>query len=125
LLRVKDAETVHIRLLEESDPPTIAAAFQNMGWNKPESQYRRYLRRASGQLQSLRYFDLLKNLIAAMTAMSRIKNSEKFDRLMSMWPTNSGCWRWTYWVVSKNVRRGFGPMQCAFGHHTQLLTRGR
>ena len=36
-------ETVQIRLLEESDPPSIAAAFQNMGWNKPETQYRRYL----------------------------------------------------------------------------------
>jgi GNAT superfamily N-acetyltransferase len=41
---VKDTESVHIRLLEGSDPPSIAAAFQNMGWNKPESQYRRYLR---------------------------------------------------------------------------------
>jgi GNAT superfamily N-acetyltransferase len=40
---VKDVESVQIRLLEESDPPSIAAAFQNMGWNKPEGQYRRYL----------------------------------------------------------------------------------
>jgi GNAT superfamily N-acetyltransferase len=40
---VKDAESVHIRLLEASDPLSIAAAFQNMGWNKPESQYWRYL----------------------------------------------------------------------------------
>jgi hypothetical protein len=36
------------------------------------------------QIPPLRYFDLLKNLIAAMTAMSRIKNSRKFDGLMSM-----------------------------------------
>lgn len=40
---MKDAESIHIRLLEEGDPPSIAAAFQNMGWNKPESQYRLYL----------------------------------------------------------------------------------
>jgi len=40
---VKDVESVQIRLLENSDPPSIADAFQNIGWNKPESQYRRYL----------------------------------------------------------------------------------
>jgi GNAT superfamily N-acetyltransferase len=44
LLRVKDAESIHIRLLEESDPPSIAAAFHKIGWNKPEGQYRQYLR---------------------------------------------------------------------------------
>ena len=40
---MRDAETIQIRLLEERDPPRIAAAFNNMGWNKPETQYRRYL----------------------------------------------------------------------------------
>jgi len=40
---VKDAESVQIRLLENSDPPSIADAFQNIGWNKPVSQYRSYL----------------------------------------------------------------------------------
>ena len=39
---MENAETVQIRLLEESDPPSIAAAFKIMGWNKPETQYRRY-----------------------------------------------------------------------------------
>jgi GNAT superfamily N-acetyltransferase len=43
VLHMENAETVQIRLLEESDPPSIAAAFTNMGWNKPEAQYRRYL----------------------------------------------------------------------------------
>jgi GNAT superfamily N-acetyltransferase len=43
VLHMENAETVQIRLLEESDPPSIAAAFTNMGWNKPETQYRRYL----------------------------------------------------------------------------------
>ena len=38
-----NAETIQIRLLEESDPPSIASAFKNMRWNKPETQYRRYL----------------------------------------------------------------------------------
>jgi len=40
---MENAETIQIRLLEENDPPNIAAAFKNMGWNKPETQYRRYL----------------------------------------------------------------------------------
>jgi GNAT superfamily N-acetyltransferase len=40
---MENAGTIQIRLLEESDPPSIAAAFKNMGWNKPETQYQRYL----------------------------------------------------------------------------------
>lgn len=40
---MEDGGTIQIRLLGESDPPTIAAAFKIMGWNKPESQYERYL----------------------------------------------------------------------------------
>ena len=42
IVSVKD-ESILIRILKEGDPPTIAAAFRNMGWSKPESQYRRYL----------------------------------------------------------------------------------
>lgn len=33
-----------IRLLEEQDIPQIAEAFQQLGWNKPASQYERYLK---------------------------------------------------------------------------------
>ena len=40
---MKDVEPLDIRLLEEGDPPSITVAFQRMGWNKPEGQYRRYL----------------------------------------------------------------------------------
>ncbi len=40
---MKDADFVCIRLLEEGDPPSIAGAFQPIGWSKPEAQYRRYL----------------------------------------------------------------------------------
>jgi GNAT superfamily N-acetyltransferase len=40
---MENAETIQIRLLEESDPPSIAAAFKKMGWKKPEPQYQRYL----------------------------------------------------------------------------------
>ena len=40
---MKDIESIQIRLLVNSDPPIIAGAFQTIGWNKPESQYRRYL----------------------------------------------------------------------------------
>jgi GNAT superfamily N-acetyltransferase len=32
-----------IRLLESKDIPEIAKAFQDLGWNKPASQYERYL----------------------------------------------------------------------------------
>jgi len=39
-----NADTLQIRFLEENDPPSIAAAFTNMGWDKSEAQYRRYLR---------------------------------------------------------------------------------
>jgi hypothetical protein len=31
---VENAETIQVRLLEESDPPSIAAAFKKMGWKK-------------------------------------------------------------------------------------------
>lgn len=40
---MQNAATLQIRLLEESGPPDIAAAFKLMGWNKPETQYCRYL----------------------------------------------------------------------------------
>ena len=39
---MEGAEPVHVRLLEEGDAASIAAAFQNMGWNKPDTQYERY-----------------------------------------------------------------------------------
>lgn len=39
---MKGAESVHVRLLQEGDAASIAAAFQNMGWNKPDTQYERY-----------------------------------------------------------------------------------
>lgn len=32
-----------IRLLERNDIPAIASAFRELGWNKPASQYERYL----------------------------------------------------------------------------------
>lgn len=35
--------TLTIRLLEASDIPQIAKAFKELGWNKPASQYERYL----------------------------------------------------------------------------------
>ena len=35
--------TLQIRLLQAQDIPSIVAAFQALGWNKPASQYERYL----------------------------------------------------------------------------------
>ena len=40
---MENPDAIQIRLLEENDPPSIAAAFRKIGWNKPEAQYRRYL----------------------------------------------------------------------------------
>ena len=40
---MENAETIQIGLLEEGDTSSIAAAFQQMGWKKPETQYQRYL----------------------------------------------------------------------------------
>ena len=36
-------QNLAIRLLNEQDPVGIAVAFAQMGWNKPEEQYRQYL----------------------------------------------------------------------------------
>ena len=36
-----------IRMLESRDIPEIAQAFRQLGWNKPASQYERYLREQS------------------------------------------------------------------------------
>ena len=37
------AGSVHIRPLEDTDPPMLSAAFARAGWVKPESTFRRYL----------------------------------------------------------------------------------
>ncbi len=47
---MENVETIQIRLLEESDPPSIAAAFKKMGWKKPETQYQRYLQEQMREL---------------------------------------------------------------------------
>jgi GNAT superfamily N-acetyltransferase len=39
---VKGEGSIRVRLVEKGDAPSITAAFQNMGWNKPETQYERY-----------------------------------------------------------------------------------
>src|ERR1700739_4785137 len=38
-----NTQNLVIRALRENDPPVIAAAFAQIGWNKPEAQYRQYL----------------------------------------------------------------------------------
>jgi GNAT superfamily N-acetyltransferase len=42
-LRMNNAQNLGIRPLNEHDPIVIAAAFAQIGWNKPEAQYRQYL----------------------------------------------------------------------------------
>jgi ribosomal protein S18 acetylase RimI-like enzyme len=36
-------DTTRIRCLNAHDPPIMSAAFRDIGWNKPEAQYQRYL----------------------------------------------------------------------------------
>ena len=40
---MNNTQNLDIRALRDSDPPLIAAAFAQMGWNKPEARYRQYL----------------------------------------------------------------------------------
>jgi GNAT superfamily N-acetyltransferase len=40
---VKLVEAIQIRSLNKQDPPGITAAFQSIGWTKPEAQFQRYL----------------------------------------------------------------------------------
>jgi GNAT superfamily N-acetyltransferase len=42
-IRFEMQVSLQIRALHDSDPSTIAAAFQRIGWKKTEAQYRRYL----------------------------------------------------------------------------------
>ena len=42
-----------IRLLEYKDIPEISTAFQQLGWNKPASQYERYLMEQSRELRDV------------------------------------------------------------------------
>jgi GNAT superfamily N-acetyltransferase len=44
MVDVNMAEPIQIRSLNEQDPPVIEAAFTRMGWTKPASKYRRYLK---------------------------------------------------------------------------------
>jgi GNAT superfamily N-acetyltransferase len=46
------AEAAEIRVLIESDPETMSAAFESIGWVKPAEQYQRYLaeQRAGGRI---------------------------------------------------------------------------
>ena len=55
VLRMNNAKNLGIRPLNEHDPIVIAAAFAQMGWNKPEAQYRQYLsEQAAGHPNVLR-----------------------------------------------------------------------
>jgi GNAT superfamily N-acetyltransferase len=40
---MNNTQNLDIRALRDSDPPLIASAFAQMGWNKPEARYRQYL----------------------------------------------------------------------------------
>jgi GNAT superfamily N-acetyltransferase len=40
---MNNTQGLEIRALSDNDPPVIAVAFAQMGWNKPEARYRQYL----------------------------------------------------------------------------------
>ena len=40
---MNNTQGIEIRALRDNDPPVIAVAFAQMGWNKPEARYRQYL----------------------------------------------------------------------------------
>jgi GNAT superfamily N-acetyltransferase len=42
-MNLRKHDTLVIRLFEDTDIPGIVQAFQQIGWNKPASQYERYL----------------------------------------------------------------------------------
>ena len=49
---MENVETVQIRLLDDSDPASIAVAFANIGWNKAETQFRRYLQEQAAETRT-------------------------------------------------------------------------
>lgn len=51
--RIVQAMDIVIRLLEASDIPQIAKAFEELGWNKPASQYERYLKEQAYELRDV------------------------------------------------------------------------
>ena len=58
---------VLIRLLEQGDIQEIAEAFQNIGWNKPVSQYERYLREQALKLRDIYVVFIEENFAGYLT----------------------------------------------------------
>lgn len=55
-----------IRPLESKDIPEIAAAFQQLGWNKPASQYEHYLAEQERKVRDI-YVPLWKESLQVMS----------------------------------------------------------
>lgn len=68
-----------IRLLENNDIPQIAKAFEQLGWNKPESQYERYLMEQSLEIRDV-YVALVKGEFAGYLTICWSSHYEPFRK---------------------------------------------
>ena len=68
-----------IRLLERKDIPEIASAFQQLGWNKPASQYERYLMEQAQQIRHV-YVAILKGEFAGYLTICWNSHYEPFHK---------------------------------------------
>ena len=68
-----------IRLLESKDIPEIASAFQQLGWNKPVSQYERYLMEQAQQIRDV-YVAILKGEFAGYLTICWNSHYEPFQK---------------------------------------------
>lgn len=68
-----------IRLLQSTDIPEIAAAFQQLGWNKPASQYERYLMEQE-QKARIVYVAFVEGTFAGYLTICRTSDYEPFRK---------------------------------------------
>jgi GNAT superfamily N-acetyltransferase len=75
-LNLKKLDVI-IRWLEEKDIPAIARAFEELGWNKPASQYKRYLSEQVFRVRDV-YLAFLKGQFAGYLTICWKSNYEPF-----------------------------------------------
>jgi len=67
-----------IRLLESKDIPSIAKAFEQLGWNKPASQYEQYLLEQVLEVRDV-YVALMEEKFAGYVTICWTSNYEPFQ----------------------------------------------
>ena len=68
-----------IRLIESKDIPPIAKAFEGLGWNKPASQYERYLMDQEMKVRDV-YVAFIKEQFAGYLTICWSSNYEPFQK---------------------------------------------